>query len=121
MDSNLKSILEEFELYKGQFVIIWEKEVVRLVGVAHDEDDYYLLTWSGKSLQLQWVICLSRIIPLKGYIRDEDYQELIRIARLNHWDQIQSDPVVKLKFLNDLVTFQDPSEKLLALPCWDLK
>jgi hypothetical protein len=121
MENNLKLVLEEFELYKGQFVIIWEKEVVRLVGVAEDQDDYYYLCWSGRSPKLQWVICLSRLIPLKGFIREKDYQELIRIARLNDWDQIQTDPVMKLKLLNDLVKFDNEDEKLLAPPCWDLK
>ena len=26
-------------------------------------------------------------MPLKGYLRGEDYLELCRLARINHWDQ----------------------------------
>lgn len=25
-------------------------------------------------------------MPLKGYLRDEDYNELVRLAKLNHYD-----------------------------------
>lgn len=121
MENNLKSILDQFELYKGQFVIVWESEVVRLIGVAEDEDDYYYITWNGRNQELQWVVCLARIIPLKGYIRESDYAELVRISKLNHWDQIQTDPTIKEKLLKDLLSFKKEDEKLLAPPCWDLK
>ena len=31
---------------------------------------------------------VSRLMPLKGFLRDEDYKELVRLAKLNHFDQI---------------------------------
>ena len=84
-DSNLKLILKEFEQYKGQFVIIDDK-VERLIGVGDDSEDYYWLTWNGR--KMMWSSCVMSFMPLKGYLREEDYNKLIRLAKLNHYDQI---------------------------------
>lgn len=86
MDENLKKILDEFEKLKGQFVITCSWEIERLVAVGQDDMDYYYITYDGR--KLKWNTCVGRLIPLKGFLRDEDYKELVRLAKLNHFDQI---------------------------------
>lgn len=85
MDTNLQQILEEFEVLKGQFVITASWEIERLVAIGEDDQDYYWVTYNGR--KTTWNTCVGRVIPLKGYLRNEDYLELCRLARINHWDQ----------------------------------
>lgn len=79
---------EEFEKYKGQFVIIdgfgWKVE--RFIAIGKNEMDYLYITFDGREIHTHTI--LDRIMPLKGYIREDDYNELIRIAKLNHVDFI---------------------------------
>ncbi len=83
---NLEIILEEFEKYKGQFVISEHNKVVRFISLLEDDYDYYYMLYNGKKIILE--SCVGRIIPLKGYLKDEDYKYLIDIAKLNDNDQI---------------------------------
>lgn len=82
---NLKLILEEYEKLKGQFVITSSWEIERLVGIGDDKEDWYYLTYDGR--KLKWNSCVGGLMPLKGKLDDKDYNELIRIAKLNHYDQ----------------------------------
>ena len=85
MTDNKTLILAEFEKLKGQFVINDSWDVERLVAVGEDEMDYYWITYDGR--RLKWNTCVGRVIPLKGHLRDKDYNEFIRSAKLNHFDQ----------------------------------
>lgn len=85
MSDNKKRILEEFEGLKGQIVLFIHGKPERLVAVGSDEWDYYWIGYNGR--ELKWHTCLERVIPLKGYIRDKDYNEMVRLASINHYDQ----------------------------------
>ena len=85
MEDNKTLILREFEELKGQFVINASWDIERLVAVGEDDMDYYWITYDGR--KLKWNTCVGRLMPLKGYLRDKDYNELVRLARLNHFDQ----------------------------------
>lgn len=85
MEDNLTLIKGEFEKLKGQFVITDSWRIERLVAIGEDEWDYYYITYDGR--KLKWNTCVGRIMPLKGYLRDKDYNEFIRLAKLNHYDQ----------------------------------
>lgn len=85
MTDNKTIFLAEFEKLKGQFVINDNWDVERLVAVGEDEIDYYWITYDGR--RLKWNTCVGRVIPLKGHLLDKDYNEFIRLARLNHFDQ----------------------------------
>jgi len=89
MDKNLKLILNEYEEYKGQFVISVNGDIERLVVIGDDGFDYYFVTFNG--IKFKWGTCVGRIMPLKGYLRDKDYNELVRLAKLNHIDFINID------------------------------
>ena len=84
MDSNLQIFTREFEELKGQ-IILCHDHTYRFIGLADDDEDYYYVLYDGRKLHL--TTCLSRITPLKGYIKDADYKEMIRLAKLNHYDQ----------------------------------
>ena len=85
MEDNLTLIKGEFEKLKGQFVKTDSWRIERLVAIGEDEWDYYYITYDGR--KLTWNTCVGRIMPLKGYLRDKDYNEFIRLAKLNHYDQ----------------------------------
>ena len=85
MEDNLTLIKAEFEKLKGQFVITSSWEIERLIAIGEDEWDYYYITYNGR--KLQWNTCVGKLVPLKGYLRDRDYNEFIRLAELNHFDQ----------------------------------
>jgi hypothetical protein len=82
---NRTLILDEFEELKGQFVINDSRNIERLIAIGEDDSDYYYVTYDGR--RLRWSSCVGRIMPLKGYLRDKDYAEFIRMAKLNHFDQ----------------------------------
>lgn len=85
MTDNKTLILAEFEKLKGQFVINASWYIERLVAVGEDDMDYYWITYDGR--QLKWNTCVGGLMPLKGHLRDKDYAELVRLAKLNHFDQ----------------------------------
>jgi hypothetical protein len=122
MGDNLKKILKEYQLYKGQLVIIDYSDIVRLIAIGEDESDYYYITWDGKSGSLKWSTCVCPLIPLKGYLKDSDYQILIRIADLNHIDKMQDIPQdirdsAILPLINNSIGEND---KFITDICWDL-
>jgi hypothetical protein len=84
MTDNKTLILNQFEENKGQFIIMSDK-VVRLVAIAEDEMDYYYVTYNGR--KIHWHSCVGSYTVLKNKIDDKDYNEFIRIAKLNHYDQ----------------------------------
>lgn len=66
-------------------------------------------------------------MPLKGYLRDEDYLELIRLAKLNHYDQfINRDDAFELMNKETVIQYRnkllelDGDDRLLTNVCWDL-
>jgi len=84
--STKESILKKFEGLKGQFVIISNWKIERLVAVAEDLDDYYYITYNGSKLNFQ--TCLCKLVQLKGKLDERDYNEFERLSRLNHYDKL---------------------------------
>jgi len=116
-DSNLKKFLGKFEELKGQFVITDMWKVERFVAIGDDGEDYYYVTFDGKDLH--WSSCVGRIIPLKGYLKNEDYESFIRLAKLNDYDQIFDKETFKIALDKYLATY-DENSKFLTELCWDL-
>jgi hypothetical protein len=125
MEDNKTLILKEFENLKGQFVITCSWEIERLIAIGEDEMDYYYVTYDGR--RLKWNTCVGRLMPLKGYLRDEDYNELVRLARLNHFDQIGlwgNDKPEEISTLNEQhkkeITELTSPDKFLTEICWEI-
>ena len=116
---NLKRITKEFKQYKGQFVITESWAIERLIAIGDDLDDYYYITWNGR--KTTWNTCVGKIIPLKGYIPDKDYNEFVRLAKLNHFDQ---EHVWNAKIypsqIKQSVEKLSGKDKYLTEICWEL-
>ncbi len=125
MEDNKTLILREFEELKGQFVINASWDIERLVAVAEDEMDYYWITYDGR--KFQWNTCVGRLMPLKGHLRTKDYNELVRLARINHYDQPslwmnrESEKFAQFNrdHKNDLMKLPE-NHRFLSEICWDL-
>jgi len=124
-----KSIIEEFEKYKGQSVIAsCDYKVYRLIAVADDDFDYYWVFWDGR--KTMWQSCCGGFIPLKGKIDDKHYNEIKRIAKINHHDSPElwsiKDEKEKKKLLKLNTSAKKEVEKLkgkdkyLTKVCWDM-
>lgn len=85
MSGNLDLILKEFEELKGQFVLnnVWVVE--RFIAIAADDHNYYYVTYDGR--KITWYSYGTRITQLKNKIDDDSYNELVKVAKLNHYDQ----------------------------------
>jgi len=80
---NLTIITNEFNELKGQLVISGD-EVFRFIGIGDDEEDYYYVLYDGRKIELH--SCVGYIVPLKGHIIEKYYLDMIRLAKLNHYD-----------------------------------
>lgn len=125
MVDNLTLIKAEFEKLKGQFVITDSWKIERLIAIGEDEHDYYYITYDGR--KLHWNTCVGRLVPLKGYLRDRDYKEFIRLAKLNHFDQVslwgnkepEKAKVMAEAHVRELLTLPE-DHKFLTEVCMDL-
>lgn len=83
----LRIFRNELKPYKNTLVITsWTNKVVRLVGVKNSETDYVWIYDDGK--QIIGESCVSKWIPLKGFIPEDDYNYLVRIWNLNNVKQV---------------------------------
>jgi hypothetical protein len=121
---NLTIFTNEYNDLKGQMVISSDK-VYRFIGLAEDEHDYYYVLYDGRKISLH--TCVGSIVPLKGYIREKDYLEMIRIAKLNHYDQAtlwaNREPEKARDFSEQHkkeVTAWEEGTQFIQGPCWDL-
>jgi len=115
MTDNLTILKNEYETLKGQFIINNDK-IERLVGFGDDGEDYYFLTFNGR--HITWNSCVIRIIPLRGFIKKDDYNNFKRLAKLNHFDQI--DKKGFMKFFNSYINDLPEDHIFISKFCWDL-
>ena len=98
------------------------QKIERLIAIGDDGEDWYYVTFDGRDLH--WSSCVGRIIPLKGYLRDEDYDHLVHIAKLNHYDQIDlninGNNELFLNSINKEISKYSETDKFLTELCWDL-
>jgi len=122
MEDNLKIILKEFEELKGQFVITNMINIERLIGIGDDGEDWYYITFDGKNIH--WSSCVGQIMPLKGHLRTEDYDYLIHIAKLNHYDQIDfrasGNKNIFLNAVEEDIAKNYKNDRFLTGLYWDL-
>ena len=128
MENSLKRILDEFNSLKGPYVLNECNEVMRLIAIGDDQEDYYYILYDGK--RTYWCTCVGWIAQLKNKIDDKAYERLLRSARLNHYDQItyfgNKDPEhQELKKFNEehkksILTDLLPNHTYLTELCCDL-
>ena len=120
-------IINQFEENKGQFVIM-SNNVCRLVSIAEDGMDYYYVTYDGR--KVDWHSCVGSYVVLKNKIDDKDYNEFVRLAKLNHYDQptfflpqTEEEKKKQLDFATrhkKLMETEDGENRYLTPFCWDL-
>lgn len=122
-DGNLKIILEEFNRLKGQHIMtdaFFKTE--RLIAIGDDGEDWYYITFDGKNIH--WSSCVGQIMPLKGHLRTEDYDYLIHIAKLNHYDQIDfrasGNKNIFLNAVEEDIAKNYKNDRFLTGLYWDL-
>lgn len=114
-------VLQEFEQHKGEFIIIGFDRVERLIAITSDEYDYLYLTYDGRKMTNH--TCLVGFVPLKNKIDKSDYDTFIRIAKLNHRDQITGDDEITKAIelaKQEMIDQCKLSVEFLTEPCWDL-
>ena len=79
---NEQSTIDIFEKHKGEFVIINNK-VMQFVAIALDYSGYLYIMYDGRKIYYHTI--LEPLVILKGKIDDKDYNEIVRIARLNFY------------------------------------
>jgi hypothetical protein len=122
MDSNLVKFLGEFEKHKGEFIIVEYNTVERFVAIGSDIHDYYYITYDGR--KLKWNTCVGPIFYLKNKIDDTNYNDLVRIARLNEWSEVLKNSDDKLlydKYITELNTMSGSDDELLTELYLDIK
>jgi hypothetical protein len=121
-------ILKEFEEHKGEFVITDTDKVMRLIAVVDDDIDYFWVYWNGR--ETFWHSCVGGFIVLKNKIDEKDYNNLIRMAKLNHIDLWQlNDKDTELNKIHrikvermkqEITKLKDPTNKYLTEICWKI-
>lgn len=117
IDNNLKLFTEEFEKLKGQFVLC-NNRAERLIGLFSDDWDYYWVFNTDDQLKL--VSCLCRITQLKDKINSNDYNDMVRVAKLNDFDLVEGVDKGYIENLKqELISELGDGEMILG-PCWDI-
>lgn len=80
--ATLKELQKKLKLYKNTLVIDDWHRIVRLVDVIDGKDDYYWV-YDGVDGR-HYMSCVGRWIPLKGHIKDKDYDRIVRAWNLNN-------------------------------------
>ena len=124
MSKVIDRLREEWEEHKGEFVLTQSHRLERFIAIGDDGDDFYYITYNGR--EITWNSAVGKLIYLKGKIDDYDYDNFIRLAKLNHWDQIESYDLegnIDVEFNSKhktKVSSCDGEDKYLTDICWDL-
>ena len=124
MSKVIDKLKEEWEEHKGEFVLTQSHTLERFISIGEDGDDYYYVTYNGR--EIIWNTAVGKLIYLKGKIDDYDYNNFIRLAKLNHWDQLDvwikdcKNTKESIKEYKNELTSHDDGNKYLTDICWDL-
>ena len=80
----LNELMQELLPYENTLVINKSNEVCRLVSVLYSEkdDEFYWVYDTHNGIEFE--SCVVGWIPLKGFIREKDYDNLVRVWNLNN-------------------------------------
>lgn len=116
---NRTIFINKFEELKGQHILVSDR-VYRLIGLIDGTDDYYWILYDGRDIR--YTTSLERLMRLKNRLSDEDYNEIIRIAKLNDLDLIlpeEHSAEFKSSVLQKVLS--DPQHTILAGLYFDLE
>jgi len=84
--NTFEKLKRELAPYKNTLVIDDNYKVTRLVDIVDGGEDYYWVVDDMKRLIHQ--SCVGGWIPLKGFIREEEYNRLVRRWNLNNVEKV---------------------------------
>lgn len=93
---------EEFDQLAGQFVLYDIYSAARFIGIIEGDDDFYYVIYDGR--KIIYHSCVMSIYQLKDKIEDIAYDEMVRIAKLNHHDYLYPTPQTYRKHLENTIT-----------------
>ena len=111
---NKEIILKQFERMQGQFVICNDTQIKRFIGIAQDIYDYYYILYDGRNIEFS--SCVGTVYELKRDINPKAYQRMIRIAQLNHYDQLDTSG----EHIKELISSIEKDNELLTPLNFDL-
>lgn len=128
-DTNKEHTFEQFEKYKGQFVIkhdLPNDTIVRFIGIGYDDMDYLYIYYDGR--KLSYATILDYMIPLRGFIPDEDYNQYIRRWNLNSYDRPNYGRMEEDRYEAGVIAYRKELEgkikhsgiTLFEALCWEL-
>ena len=124
MSKVIDRLREEWEEHKGEFVLTQSHRLERFIAIGDDGDDFYYITYNGR--EITWNSAVGKLIYLKGKIDDYDYDNFIRLAKLNHWDQSEHYRTVYDNWDNsdthkrECEELNSEIDKFITDVCWDL-
>ena len=123
MSKVIERLKAEWEVHKGEFVLTQSHKLARFIAIGDDGDDLYWVTYNGR--EMTWNSAVCKLIYLKGKIDDYDYANFIRLAKLNHWDQIDvwkgfESANERVDHHRKAITTHDEGNNYLTDICWDL-
>ena len=83
LGDNKPLILQFIEEHKGELLLTTHATVVRLIGFAEDDIDYYWKVFSLETWDEQLESCACGLIPLKNVIPSKDYDYLKHFVEIN--------------------------------------
>ncbi len=78
----LEELTDEMKPFHNHLCIIYDTEIVRLIGVAEDDDDLYYVVDRMTTSHL-WYSAVGHCYSLKVLLPPDDYDRMNNIFRLN--------------------------------------
>jgi hypothetical protein len=79
--ANFNELKEEAKKHINELILDDISGIKRLIGIHNGKEDYYWILLTRKEIELK--SCVRGWIPLKGQLKDKDYNELERLWELN--------------------------------------
>lgn len=85
----MDKFIEKYSKLHNHMCVLYDMEIVRLIGVGEDDYDYYYIVQGKGQQEEYWASAVGWLYSLKGMLPEEKYKRLE-----NHWD-INNVPVTE--------------------------
>lgn len=80
--------------HKDELLLDCSGDLVKLVGLSEDEDDFYWNILELRKPEIIYSSCVGRLIPLKGRIEQDEYDCLVTMFDRSFEFRYKSNPIV---------------------------
>ncbi len=79
-----EELVEEVRPFHNHMCIMYDMEIVRLIGVGRDDSDYYYIVQvRNRESPINWSSAVGHLYSLEGLIPEERYNTMERIFSMN--------------------------------------